>query len=81
VKKNRKNVVEHLSSKGIDTRIAYPMPVYAQELYRSGRAACQRTECPVAESFTSQVINLPIYPSLTNKQIDETAYEIIKVCE
>ncbi len=79
--RNRKNVVEHLSSKGIDIRIAYPMPVYAQELYRSGRAACQKTECPVAERFTSQVINLPIYPSLTNKQVDEIANEIIKVCE
>ena len=57
------------------------MPVYDQELYRSGRAGCQKTECPVAERFTSQVINLPIYPSLTNKQVDEIANEIIKVCE
>lgn len=75
---NRDNVVERLKTKGIDTRIAYPMPVYEQELYRSGHAACRTTNCPVAERFTSKVINLPIYPSLTNEQVDRIAKEVLE---
>lgn len=33
---NRDHVAATLKDKGIDTRIAYPMPVYEQELYRKG---------------------------------------------
>jgi perosamine synthetase len=70
---NRDGVVSRLDDAGIDTRIAYPMPVYEQELYASGRAQCRQKQCPVAERFTARVINLPIYPSLSDDRVDEIA--------
>ncbi len=74
---NRDKVGDALKSKGIDTRTAYPMPVYPQEVYLSGREACRFTESPFPVEFTSKVINLPIFSLLTNDQIDEIAEAVI----
>ncbi|MFQ5713599.1 MAG: DegT/DnrJ/EryC1/StrS family aminotransferase [Candidatus Scalinduaceae bacterium] len=78
---NRDVVVQRLNEKGIDTRIAYPMPVYNQEMYRNGCSPCKVTDCPVAERFTSRVINLPIFPSLSNKQVDYISAEVLEAVE
>ena len=75
---SRDAVVDHLKSKGIDTRIAYSMPLYEQELYRTNRAASRKMDCPVAENFTSKVINLPIFPSLQENQVDIIASEVLR---
>ena len=53
----------------------------AQELYRSGRAKYKNTVCPIAERFTLNVINIPIYPSLTIEKVGEVAKEIIEMYE
>lgn len=79
--KNRDRLADYLKSKGVDTRIAYPMPVYEQELYRCGRALFRKTPCPISESFTADVINLPIYPSLSDEQIDFIANEVVRFVE
>jgi dTDP-4-amino-4,6-dideoxygalactose transaminase len=76
---SRDVIVSHLKSKGIDTRIAYSMPLYEQELYRKGRAASRKMDCPVAEEFASKVINLPIFPSLNDDKVDIIATEVLKV--
>jgi len=78
---NRDGLALHLREKGIDTRIAYPLPVYEQEVYRSGRILCRHMSCPVAERFTSKVINLPIFPSMDDGQIDIVAGEILEKVE
>ena len=76
---SRSMVVEKLKEKGIDTRIAYPMPLYEQDLYRKkGGRAYRKMSCPVAEHFTSSVINLPIFPSLHNDQVDIIASELLE---
>ena len=78
---NRDAVAERLRKKNIDTRIAYPMALYKQELYSSGRALSRKTPCPITERFTSRVLNLPIYPSLTDEQVDIIAKEVIGAVE
>lgn len=75
---DRDVVADELRAKGIDTRVAYPMPLYEQELYHSGRMPCRKDPCPVAERFTSRILNLPIFPSLKNEQVDLVAGEILK---
>jgi dTDP-4-amino-4,6-dideoxygalactose transaminase len=74
---SRDGVVDKLKAKGIDTRIAYPMPLYEQDLYCKGRGS-RKMQCPVAEKFTSKVINLPIFPSLRDDQINLIASELLK---
>lgn len=76
---NRDRVAYALRKKhGIDTRIAYPMPVYEQELYASGKLKFRKTKCPVAEEITSKILDLPIYPSLTDEMIDYVCSAIFK---
>ena len=54
----------------IDTRVAYPMPLYNQKVYKEGLAKSRKLNCPQSESFCKRILNLPIYPSLKNKDID-----------
>lgn len=54
---------------GIDTRIAYPMPVYRQAVYASGKCPCISKESPVAEEVTAKILNLPIFPDMTDEMV------------
>ena len=76
---NRDDIVAAMKEKWIDTRIAYPMPVYEQKLYCNGGLPCRLTSCPVAEEFTKKVINLPIFPSLTNDKVDYIAKTVLEL--
>jgi dTDP-4-amino-4,6-dideoxygalactose transaminase len=73
----RDAVAASLSAHSIDTRIAYPMAVYQQEVYASGRALCRITPSPMAERAADRVLNLPIYPLLRNDQVDRIAELIL----
>lgn len=76
---SRDVLADHLKSKGIDTRIAYSMPLYEQEMYQNQKEISRKMDCPIAEEFTSKVINLPIFPALKNDQVDIIASEILEV--
>lgn len=46
----------------IDTRIAYPKPIYEQPMYKYGNLVYKKNECHYAEYFCKKILNLPIYP-------------------
>jgi dTDP-4-amino-4,6-dideoxygalactose transaminase len=50
----------HLSEKGIETLIHYPVPITKQPAMADQEPA----PCPVAERVCSEVLSLPLYPSL-----------------
>lgn len=54
---------------GIDTRIAYKMPIYKQNVYKNKKNNFKKLNCPIAEDITSRILNLPIYPTLKNDDI------------
>lgn len=69
--KNRDNVARQLKEiYNIDTRIAYPMPIYRQRVYSHKIAYSKKSKCPTSEQFCSQILNLPIYPSLKFKDVN-----------
>jgi perosamine synthetase len=70
---NRDEVAKRLLSSGVDTRVAYPMPVYEQEVYASGRARSRTLPSPVAEWVTARILNLPIYADMRDEQADRVA--------
>ncbi len=77
--KDRDRIAVSLLEKyGIETRIAYPMPVYKQETFSSGKFKFRKMDCPVAEDVTSEILNLPIYPSMKDEVVDEVADALIK---
>ncbi len=64
---------------GIDTRIAYPMPVFKQELYSSKSAECRHLACPVAEEVTSKILNLPIFPEMTYEMVQTVVISLKEI--
>ena len=64
----RDQLQEYLSGHGIQTRIHYPealpfLPAYKQHGYKRG-------DFPVAEKCASEVLSLPMFPELTEQQIE-----------
>lgn len=61
----------------IDTRIAYPRPVYDQPVFVSKKLSFRKMDCPVTERFTTQVLNLPIFYGMTDEQIKYVAKAVL----
>lgn len=61
-------LAHHLKENRIDTRVHYPIPLHLQPAaknlnYKTG-------DFPVAERLMNQMLSLPIYPELTDKEVD-----------
>lgn len=64
----RDQLLDHLKRRGIGCAVYYPLslhlqPCFAHLGYRPG-------SLPVSESVTTEVISLPVYPELTDEQLD-----------
>ncbi len=58
----------HLEKQGVGTEIIYPGPMHRQECYASlGYAA---GSLPVAEKTSATCVSLPIFPELTDEQVE-----------
>jgi len=67
---NRDKIANNLKNKhGIDTRIAYPLPLYKQPVYSSGDCKSKHMNCPITEQVTSSILNLPIFPEMSNDMV------------
>lgn len=65
---NRDALMSFLQEKGIGCGIHYPIPLHLQEAYES--MAHKIGDFPIAEETASQYVSLPIYPELTEIQIE-----------
>jgi len=71
---NRDVLQAHLKECGIGTAIHYPDPVHLQPFYANGRD--RHGEFPIAESICKEILSLPLYPELTQEQVETVASEI-----
>jgi dTDP-4-amino-4,6-dideoxygalactose transaminase len=62
---------ERLTEAGIQTGVHYPIPVHLQPAHRD--LGYTRGDFPVAESVASEVLSLPIFPELSDAQIELVA--------
>ena len=62
---NRDELMKFLSNKGIMTKV-YFSPVHLTHFYR--KELKYKTKLPVTEEVSSQVLTLPMYPTLTKKR-------------
>ncbi|WP_295721287.1 DegT/DnrJ/EryC1/StrS aminotransferase family protein [uncultured Methanobrevibacter sp.] len=74
VKGDRDKWIEYLDEKGIGCGVYYPIPLYNQEYYKE---IGYNQSCPVTDKVVSQVISLPIHPSLTKEELD-TIISVVK---
>jgi dTDP-4-amino-4,6-dideoxygalactose transaminase len=57
----------HLTARGVETLIHYPVPIPRQPAL----ASTQPADCPVANRVCNEVVSLPLYPSLADRETDE----------
>jgi dTDP-4-amino-4,6-dideoxygalactose transaminase len=65
----REAVQSNLRAAGIETLIHYPVPIPQQPALQSEQPA----DCPVANRVCSEILSLPLYPSLPAEAIDRIA--------
>ena len=70
----RDELKNFLSKKGIDTKIHYPIPIHLQDAakylgYRKG-------DFPVTENQTGTILSLPVFPELSDNQVEYVAATI-----
>jgi len=64
----RRHVFEHMRAAGIGVQVNY-MPVYWHPVYAN--AGYKRGMCPNAEAFYAEELSLPLFPDLTDAQVDQ----------
>jgi len=65
----RDELQEHLKKKGIGSSIYYPLPLHLQPCFQY--LGYSEGAFPESERAAKEVISLPVYPELTNAQLDE----------
>ena len=70
---NRDGLMKFLADKGIMTKVYFP-PVHLTHFYR--KKLNYKTKLPLTEEVSSQVLTLPIYPTLTKEEMDYIIREI-----
>jgi len=70
----RDDLRKFLGERGIGTQIHYPVPIHLQQSaeflgYRKG-------DLPVTERLATEVLSIPMYPELTDDQIDRVTTSI-----
>lgn len=64
--KNREGFINHLQNHGVGYLIHYPTPPHKQEALK----AYNRLQLPITEAYHREVVSIPLYPSLTDRDVD-----------
>jgi dTDP-4-amino-4,6-dideoxygalactose transaminase len=59
---------KHLADRGVPTIIYYPLPLHLQKVYAD--LGYHEGDLPVAEATSRRILPLPIYPELTDEQVE-----------
>ncbi|RMF20876.1 MAG: DegT/DnrJ/EryC1/StrS family aminotransferase [Cyanobacteria bacterium J083] len=74
---NRDIIAEKLGERGIQTGIHYPIPCHLQPAY--SYLGYQRGDFPQAETLCEEILSLPMYPGLTQAEIELVVQELCSV--
>jgi len=66
----RDEMLKYLNDAGIDAKTHYPIAIHQQEGYPWGKPADLNVSLPLTESSAGRVISLPMFPELTQEEID-----------
>ena len=73
---DRDGLQAYLDSKGITALTHYPIAIHQQEGFPWGRPA-RVTSLPVTENSAASVLSLPMYPELTDKEVERVIEELL----
>ena len=74
---DRDALAKHMDSKGIDTAVHYPIPIHLQPVYRA-IYGYSGGEFPVSERLSKRILSLPMFPEMTDEQVDHVSEAIIE---
>jgi dTDP-4-amino-4,6-dideoxygalactose transaminase len=74
-KVSRGKLQQHLAAQGIATAVYYPLSLHLQEVCQG--LGYKLGDFPQSEKAQEEVLSLPIYPELGDRQIDEITKEIV----
>lgn len=72
--KQREELIEFLNKEGIASGLHYPVPLHMQEAYSF--LNIKKGTYPVTEKYTKEIVSLPMYPEITNDQINSVCDHI-----
>jgi dTDP-4-amino-4,6-dideoxygalactose transaminase len=74
----RDKLMAFLADKGIETKIHYPIPIHLMAC--SADLGYQLGDFPETEKQSQTIMSLPIYPELTNEQVEFVCQQIQQYC-
>ncbi len=72
---DRETLRTHLAADGVGTGIHYPVPLHLQKAYRDRGFA--KGSYPVTERVASEILSLPMFPSLSVEQQDRVVATVL----
>jgi dTDP-4-amino-4,6-dideoxygalactose transaminase len=66
--KERDKLQNYLYNLGIKTQIHYPIPPHLAECYK--KLGYSKGDFPITETYSNEIISLPLYNGMTNEEID-----------
>lgn len=72
---NRSEVIRNLNKRGIQTGIHYPLPLHLQPAYH--HLPYEKGSFPITEEYAEQVLSLPMYPELTDSELETVCSALI----
>ena len=70
----RDELQKHLEAKGVSTGLHYPIPLHRQKAFEG--LGYKEGDFPVAERLANEILSLPMFPELTDEQIDYVSASI-----
>jgi len=64
----RDELAQYLKKNGIQTSIYYPRPLHLQKCFEN--LGYKKSDFPVAEKISEQILALPIYPEILEEEVD-----------
>ena len=72
---NREKIQEYLLSKGIETAIHYPKSIKQHKAFEN--FSLSKTNTPIADTLSSEILSLPIYPGLNEADVNYVCDNLI----
>lgn len=73
---DRAAIMRHLGDAGIQTGIHYPVPIHLQPAYTD--LGLQSGAMPVSEKLADEIISLPMFPEITEEQVNYVVSKLRK---
>jgi dTDP-4-amino-4,6-dideoxygalactose transaminase len=71
----RDELAKYLADRGIATAVHYPIPIHEQPAY-IGQVEERSGDLPVSEMLSQRILSIPVFPSMTDGQVDRVSESI-----